>query len=143
MEVTTPDGNNGQPATTGQSRATPDGGRRGKVRIGSREWEAEVAERLRTAAGMRSLRQVAAAAELNWETVRRSLSRGRVSGKFLAAFCEGLGVGAEWVLLGHGPMRGACSKEPTPPVAPLAEIEAKGRSVVVRKTERRRRTAMA
>lgn len=59
--------------------------------------------RARQVAGMRSYREVGEATGTAAETVRRYLTGGRPSARFIAALCDAYGVSTDWVLLNHGP----------------------------------------
>ncbi|MEN0020083.1 MAG: helix-turn-helix transcriptional regulator [Planctomycetota bacterium] len=62
-------------------------------------------ERLATVAGNQSFREIARQTGLNAETVRRYMQGQAPSAEFLVALCKTLGINAEWLLLGKGPMR--------------------------------------
>lgn len=62
-------------------------------------------ERLVLAVGQRSIRHVGELTGTNHETVRRYLSGQPPSAEFLAALCRVLGLNANWLLTGRGPMK--------------------------------------
>jgi hypothetical protein len=61
--------------------------------------------RLQDAAGKRTFRAIASMTGQNHETVRRYMQGAAPSVEFISAFCESLGLNANWVLTGRGPMR--------------------------------------
>ncbi len=63
-----------------------------------------VHHRLREAAGSRSYRHVAELTQTHPESVRRYMQSHSPSFEFIAAFCGALGVSADWLIHGHGPM---------------------------------------
>lgn len=65
------------------------------------------------AAGRRSYRQVGDMTRTHPETARRYMSGQSPSAEFLSAFCAALGISADWLLTGRGPMRLADQKEHT------------------------------
>lgn len=69
------------------------------------DWVYGLRHRLRVASGVCSLREIGARTGANWETVRRYLKEGKVSGRFLAAFCRAYNVTPDWLLFGEGSMR--------------------------------------
>jgi hypothetical protein len=93
---------------------------------GMRAWEGELAARMREASQGCSLREIGLATGCNWETVRRYLARGRVSGWFLAAFCDAFSVHAEWLVHGRGARdRSVQHASPTHPPEVMSLIELK------------------
>lgn len=62
-------------------------------------------ERLSIIAGERSYRRLAELTNHNPETVRRYMHGQPPSVEFLASLCASLGVCADWLLTGRGPMR--------------------------------------
>ena len=62
-------------------------------------------ERLRIAAGGRSLRHLGELTKTPPETVRRYLQGQAPGVEFLTAFCRALALSADWLLTGRGPMR--------------------------------------
>lgn len=62
-------------------------------------------ERILAAIGERSYRHVAEITAQNQETVRRYIQGQAPSVEFLSAMCRGLGLSAEWLLTGKGPMK--------------------------------------
>jgi hypothetical protein len=96
-------------------------------------WEAALAARLRQASAGKSLREVGSVTSTNWETVRRYLAGGRVSGRFLATFSDAFGLNAEWLLHGVGPVQRLLDRENGVRGAVLTAIlEVKGGKVGVR-----------
>lgn len=67
-------------------------------------------ERLEAAVDGRSYRQLSDLTGIHPETVRRYMQGQAPSAEFLAGLCSSLGLSAEWLLLGHGPM--LCSDIP-------------------------------
>ncbi len=62
-------------------------------------------DRLREAAGHRSYRHIGELTDTHPETVRRYM-QGQAPGiEFITAFVNGLGLSAEWLISGRGPMR--------------------------------------
>ncbi len=61
-------------------------------------------ERLEAAVDGRSYRQLSDITGIHPETVRRYMQGQAPSAEFLAGLCSSLGLSAEWLLLGHGPM---------------------------------------
>ena len=61
--------------------------------------------RMLDAAGDRTFRALSAVTGVNHETVRRYMQGATPSVEFIAAFCEGLGLNANWLLTGQGPMK--------------------------------------
>lgn len=61
--------------------------------------------RLHDAAGDRTFRALSAMTGANHETVRRYMQGASPSVEFIAAFCDGLGLNANWLLTGRGPMK--------------------------------------
>lgn len=59
------------------------------------------------AAGERTFRHLGELTRTNSETVRRYMSGQAPSAEYLASFCEALGVNADWLLTGRGPMKRA------------------------------------
>ncbi len=64
-------------------------------------------ERLNAAAAGRSFRHLADLTGTNAETVRRYMQGQAPSVEFLSALCRSLGVCADWLLSGRGPMKSA------------------------------------
>lgn len=62
-------------------------------------------DRLRIAAGSHTYRHLSELTGTHHETVRRYMQGQSPSVEFLAALCGSLGLSAEWVLTGAGPMR--------------------------------------
>lgn len=62
-------------------------------------------ERLYEIAGDRTYRALADITGLNSETVRRYMQGQSPSVEFLASICAAMGVSANWLLMGQGPMR--------------------------------------
>jgi hypothetical protein len=62
-------------------------------------------ERLRIAAGTRTYRELGELTHTNHETVRRYMLGQAPSSDFVAAVCSGLGINAQWLLMGTGAMR--------------------------------------
>jgi transcriptional regulator with XRE-family HTH domain len=62
-------------------------------------------ERLHAAVGSRTYRAIAEATDSNPETVRRYMQGQAPSAEFLAALCSALGLNAQWMLSGQGPMK--------------------------------------
>lgn len=60
--------------------------------------------RLREAVGTRTYRHLAELTGTHHETVRRYMQGQSPSAPFLAKLCEELGLNANWLLNGHGPM---------------------------------------
>ena len=60
--------------------------------------------RLNDAAGTRTFRALAQITGHNHETVRRYMQGAAPSVEFVSAFCQNLGLNANWLLTGHGPM---------------------------------------
>jgi hypothetical protein len=67
----------------------------------------ELHVRLQDAAGKRTFRAIASMTGQNHETVRRYMQGAAPSVEFISAFCEALGLNANWLLTGQGPMRTA------------------------------------
>ncbi len=65
----------------------------------------ELHTRLRDAAGKRTFRAIASMTNQNHETVRRYMQGAAPSVEFISSFCEALGLNANWLLTGRGPMR--------------------------------------
>ncbi len=61
--------------------------------------------RLNDAAGDRTFRAIAELTGQNHETVRRYMQGAAPSVEFVSAFCERLGLNANWLLTGRGPMK--------------------------------------
>ncbi len=61
--------------------------------------------RLLDAAGERTFRALSTLTGQNHETVRRYMQGAAPSVEFVAAFCDGLGLNANWLLTGRGPMK--------------------------------------
>ncbi len=61
-------------------------------------------DRLHTVAAGRSLRHLGELTQTNPETVRRYMNGQPPSADFLVALCHSLGVNAQWLLTGQGPM---------------------------------------
>lgn len=61
-------------------------------------------ERLKTAAGERTYRQLGDLTGTNAESVRRYMQGQAPSVEFLARLCGALGVNGDWLLIGQGPM---------------------------------------
>lgn len=64
----------------------------------------DIHSRLRMAADGKSFRKLAQVTGLNAETVRRYMQGQTPSVLFLSNFCTSLGVSANWLLTGDGPM---------------------------------------
>ncbi|MEL7474086.1 MAG: hypothetical protein AAGK04_12280 [Planctomycetota bacterium] len=62
-------------------------------------------ERLQSAAGSRTFRHLSEVTGVNAESVRRYMQGQAPSVAFVSAFCRELGVNADWLLTGRGPMR--------------------------------------
>lgn len=62
-------------------------------------------ERLNDAAGSRSYKHLGELTGTNAESVRRYMQGQAPSVEFLSRLCEALGLSADWLLLGRGPMR--------------------------------------
>lgn len=62
-------------------------------------------ERLRTVVGDRTYRAVGEITGTNAETARRYLQGQAPNIEFIAALCEKLGLNANWLLTGYGPMK--------------------------------------
>ncbi|MFN0134184.1 MAG: helix-turn-helix domain-containing protein [Phycisphaerales bacterium] len=62
---------------------------------------------MRAAVGQRTHRHIAELTGTNHETARRYLSGQAPSVEFLSALCRALGLSAEWLLSGRGPMKAA------------------------------------
>jgi transcriptional regulator with XRE-family HTH domain len=62
-------------------------------------------ERLHAAVGSRTYRAIAEMTDSNPETVRRYMQGQAPSAEFLAALCRVLGLNAQWMLSGQGPMK--------------------------------------
>jgi len=71
----------------------------------------ELHVRLQDAAGKRTFRAIASMTGQNHETVRRYMQGASPSVEFISAFCESLGLNANWLLTGDGPMR-VCDLRP-------------------------------
>ncbi|MFN7022213.1 MAG: helix-turn-helix domain-containing protein [Phycisphaerales bacterium] len=69
-----------------------------------REMDAALTARVRLVLGSRTLREAAKVGGVSVETVRRYLNGTTPSCEFLGRVCERLGLNAEWMLLGEGPM---------------------------------------
>ena len=67
--------------------------------------ESALHERLAAVVAGRTYRAIAEATATNAETVRRYLQGQSPSVEFLASLCAALGINAEWLLCGRGPMR--------------------------------------
>jgi len=63
--------------------------------------------RLNDAAGKRTFRALAQMTGHNHETVRRYMQGAAPSVEFVSAFCQNLGLNANWLLTGRGPMNAA------------------------------------
>lgn len=63
--------------------------------------------RLREAVGTRTYRHLGELTRTHHETVRRYMQGQTPSASFLANLCEELGLNANWLLNGHGPMHRA------------------------------------
>lgn len=66
--------------------------------------EAELNRRVRLVVGSQTLRQIAKIGGVSVETARRYMNGTTPSSEFLGRVCEKLGLNAEWLLLGEGPM---------------------------------------
>lgn len=62
-------------------------------------------DRMSAAAGERTFRHLGELTRTNSETVRRYMSGQAPSAEYLASFCEALGINADWLLTGRGPMK--------------------------------------
>lgn len=62
-------------------------------------------ERLQAVAGNLTYRNLAELTKTHPETVRRYMQGHAPSVEFLAAICTSMGISAEWLLTGRGPMR--------------------------------------
>jgi transcriptional regulator with XRE-family HTH domain len=62
-------------------------------------------ERLQAVAGSLTYRNIAELTKTHPETVRRYMQGHAPSVEFLAAVCTAMGISAEWLLTGRGPMR--------------------------------------
>lgn len=66
---------------------------------------AELAHRLRQAAGDLTYREVGRDTETDEDEVRRSLEDGDVTVDFLTNFCRAYNISTDWLLEGTGPQR--------------------------------------
>ena len=62
-------------------------------------------ERLHTAAGKRTFKALSQLTDTHPETVRRYMSGQSPSIEFITQFCSALGICADWLCSGRGPMR--------------------------------------
>jgi transcriptional regulator with XRE-family HTH domain len=62
-------------------------------------------QRLKAAAGDRTYKAIAELTRTHPGTVRRYMTGQAPSTEFLAQFCEGLGINADWLIAGRPPMR--------------------------------------
>lgn len=69
--------------------------------------QSQLHDRLRAAVGQRTYRHVGELTGTNPETVRRYMTGQAPSAEFLSALCRSLGLSAEWLLSGRGPMKSA------------------------------------
>ena len=72
--------------------------------IDRRAMEAALNHRVKMVVGSQTLRQVAKIGGVSVETARRYMNGATPSSEFLGRLCEKLGLNAEWLLMGEGPM---------------------------------------
>jgi transcriptional regulator with XRE-family HTH domain len=68
-------------------------------------------ERLRVVAGERSYRELSKMTNTHSESVRRYMQGGPPSVEFLTGLCSALGISANWLLTGEGPMEASEVRE--------------------------------
>ncbi|MFG0326058.1 MAG: hypothetical protein ACF8SC_02150 [Phycisphaerales bacterium JB037] len=69
--------------------------------------DTELHERMRAAVGARTFRHLSELTGTHHETVRRYMQGQAPSVEFVSALCGALGLNANWMLTGRGPMRQA------------------------------------
>lgn len=79
-------------------------------------------ERIHAAVGGRTYRAIAELTGSNAETVRRYMMGQAPSAEFLAALCQAIGLNAQWLLTGRGPMKASHIKAHALSEASAAEL---------------------
>lgn len=93
-------------------------------------------ERIHTAVGGRTYRAIAELTGSNAETVRRYMMGQAPSADFLAALCPALGLNAQWLLTGRGPMKASHIKAQALNEASAADLLAAMSRTLERLTDR-------